>query len=128
MKVERITAQVRYSQDTGHGAWKAVEIGAEATVDARERWSEALAHLYADLGPELKSLWANGNGQKATEASQDTAESTVAASQPAERSNGQQEPLEHFCQQHGVAFKRFTRGNSVWHSHRVGSQWHREEK
>ena len=49
MKVDRITAQVRYSQDTGHGAWKAVEIGAEATVDERERWSESLAQLYADL-------------------------------------------------------------------------------
>ena len=51
MKVDRITAQVRYSQDTGHAAWKAIEIGAEATLDDREWWSEALAHLYADLGP-----------------------------------------------------------------------------
>ena len=36
MKVDRITAQIRYSQDTGHGVWKAVEIGAEATVDGKE--------------------------------------------------------------------------------------------
>ena len=42
--------------DTGKGAWKAVEIDAEASVDGRERWSEALAHLYADLGRELKTL------------------------------------------------------------------------
>ena len=56
MKVDRITAQVRFSQDAGHGAWKAAEIGAEATVDERERWSEALAHLYAELGQQLKTL------------------------------------------------------------------------
>ena len=36
MKVERASATIKYSQDTGHGAWKAVEIGAEASVDDRE--------------------------------------------------------------------------------------------
>ena len=53
MKVDRITAQIRYSQDTGHGAWKAVEIGAEATVDERERWSTALAH---GVGPVVRRI------------------------------------------------------------------------
>ena len=90
MKVDRITAQVKFSQDTGHGAWKAVEIGAEATVDERERWSEALAHLYVDLGRELKTLWANGNGQKphpSPEGLQDAPVSTVAAPQSVDRSS-----------------------------------------
>ncbi|MCH8279359.1 MAG: hypothetical protein J4O03_08785 [Chloroflexi bacterium] len=38
MKVDRVSATIKYSQDTGHGAWKSVEIGAEASVDERERW------------------------------------------------------------------------------------------
>jgi len=64
MKVTTILANIRYSQDTGKGAWKAVEIGAEATVDQRERWDTALATLYADLGGQLKALWANGTGAR----------------------------------------------------------------
>ena len=82
MQVNQITAQVQYSQDTGHGAWKAVEIGAEATVDERERWAEALAHLYSDLGRELNVLWASGNGHKPQESPQDAPVSPVAVPQP----------------------------------------------
>ncbi len=43
MEVNRISANIRYSQDTGHGAWKVIELGAEATVSdaiSRERWGE----------------------------------------------------------------------------------------
>ena len=132
MKVERITAQVRYSQDTGHGAWKAVEIGAEATVDERERWAEALAHLYADLGQELKTLWsANGNGHKLQESPQDGAEGNVVAPQPVEHSKGQPEPVqqpEHFCQVHQTEHKRYSRGNSVWYAHKTpDGKWCREK-
>ena len=41
MKVEKVSANIRYSQDTGHGAWKVIEIGAEGTVDP--------ARLFEDL-------------------------------------------------------------------------------
>lgn len=68
MKVERVSATIKYSRDTGHGAWKAVEIGAEASVDDREGWSPALSHLYGDLGQQLKTLWANGRSEKGQEA------------------------------------------------------------
>jgi len=116
LKVDRVTAQVRVSQDTGHGAWKSIEIGAEATVDEEERWSEALAHLYADLGRELKTLWSYGNGHKAQESSQDSPPSTVAAPQSVERSNGQTE------------LKQYTRANNVWWSHKTAAgKWIREQ-
>ncbi len=36
MKVEKISANIRYSQDTGKGAWKVIELGAEATVSDRK--------------------------------------------------------------------------------------------
>ena len=124
MKVNKITAQVRYSQDTGHGAWKAIEIGAEATVDERERWAEALAHLYADLGRELKTLWANGNGHKGPEPAQDRPEShreSIAVGAPT------QTP-EHFCQDHQMPFKQYHRGENVWYSHKTGDgKWCREK-
>ena len=68
MKVGRVSATIKYSQDTGHGAWKAVEIGAEASVGDRDGWSQALAHLYGDLGQQLKTLWANGRSEKGQEA------------------------------------------------------------
>ena len=62
MKVEKVSATIRYSQDTGKGAWKVIEIGAEGTVDTRENWQAAQAYLYAELGKQLKTLWHNGNG------------------------------------------------------------------
>jgi len=49
MKVTTVTATIRYSQDTGHGAWKVIELGAEGSVDAREQWQAAQAFLYAEL-------------------------------------------------------------------------------
>ena len=84
MRVTTVTAQVKYSQDTGHGAWKAIELGAEASVDGKETWTEAQASLYQQLGQQLKTLWANGNGHKP----QDGAESTIAALPPTEQPNG----------------------------------------
>ena len=85
MKVDRITAQIRFSQDTGHGAWKSIEIGAEASVDGKETWTEDQARLYQQLGQQLKVLWANGNGNKTPESPGNGSESTVAAPQPVEQ-------------------------------------------
>jgi hypothetical protein len=91
MQVNKITAQVRYSQDTGKGAWKSLELGAEATVAPNERWRVAEANLYRDLSSLLKTLWAQ-NGSAATK---DSTEDPLADSQP---------PLAHFCETHGVPF------------------------
>ena len=62
MKVEKVSATIRYSQDTGKGAWKVVELGAEGSVDAREQWQAAQAFLYAELGKQMRQLWNIGNG------------------------------------------------------------------
>ena len=37
MKVEKVSATIRYSQDTGKGSWKVVELGAEASVSDHSR-------------------------------------------------------------------------------------------
>jgi hypothetical protein len=74
---------IKYSQDTGEGAWKAVEVGAEAAVDARETWQTAQARRYAEPGQQLKALWANGNGTPAQNGSEKPVE-PVSAPEPAE--------------------------------------------
>ena len=127
MKIDRISAQVKYSHDTGHGAWKSVEIGAEATVDERERWAAALSQLYTELGSELKRLWAaNGNAHKTPESHQNGSESTVEPLQPAEQPDTQANGSHH-CQQHGVPFREYSRGNSRWWAHKDGAKWCREK-
>ena len=56
MKVTTVSANIRYSQDTGHGAWKMGELGAEASIDQRDNWTDAQASLYHQLGQQLKAL------------------------------------------------------------------------
>ena len=52
MKVTTVSANIKYSQDTGKGAWKAVELGAEATVDPKDSWQLAQHQLYGELSQD----------------------------------------------------------------------------
>jgi hypothetical protein len=66
MRVTTITANLRYSAEA-KGAWRAIEVGAEATLtNSDESWEQAQAELYHRLGQQLKSLWTNGNGKAET--------------------------------------------------------------
>ena len=56
MRVTTVTAQVKYSQDTGHG-WKAIELGAEGTIGINDDWHQAQYQLYGELSQQLKALW-----------------------------------------------------------------------
>ena len=110
MKVTTVSASARFSKALGDGVHKTVELSAEAQVDARENWREAQARLYQELGQQLKALWAtrgNGNGTSG---------------------NGKAEATpDHYCQEHGVAFKRFEKEGRAWYSHRTdGGEWCRE--
>ena len=51
----------KYSLDTGHG-WKAIEVGATATLTGDETLEGAQQELYSRLASQLKTLWANGRG------------------------------------------------------------------
>ena len=120
MKIDRVTATIKYSQDTGKGAWKAIEVGAEAAVDAQETWQTAQARLYAELGQQLKVLWANGNGGKC----QGAAEKPIAPAQPPVPT----ETPAHFCQEHQTPFQQHNRGENVWWSHKTADgKWCREK-
>ena len=50
MKVTNVSANIRYPQDTGKGAWKVVEVGAEGTIRPGESWETAQASRYHKLG------------------------------------------------------------------------------
>ena len=107
MNVDRVSAIIRYSQDTG---W--VEVGAEGTVDAQEGWQQAQSRLYAELSNQLKELWTGGCKGVDTELS---GASTAQA---------------HWCQEHDSAFTRKTGKNgSEWWSHKApDGSWCREKQ
>jgi hypothetical protein len=65
MRVTTISAAVRYSADTGHGSWKTLELGAEATIDSNENWTVALSCLYDTLVSQFRAKWQNGPTQPA---------------------------------------------------------------
>jgi hypothetical protein len=125
VQVTKITAQVRYSQDTGKGAWKSMELGAEATISPGESWRVAQANLYRDLGHQLKVLWK----QSGSAAPQDaTVESPIGDSTDAQHPSNL--PLDHFCQTHGVPFvAREGRYGEFWSHQIAGSQtWCNESR
>ena len=101
MKVTTISATVRYSKPLPDGAWKAVELSAEATLDPQETWTEAQASLYTDLGQQLRTLWTAKNGQ-------------------ATNSN---EQSGHYCQEHQTEFKRYEKDGRTWYAHKQGQKW-----
>ena len=93
---------------TGYG-WKPIELGAEGTIGINDDWQQAGHQLYGELSQQLKALWC-GKG----------VESAV---QPATV-----EPLEDYCQAHGVPFKQYSKGDSFWYAHKVGDVWCNEGK
>jgi hypothetical protein len=126
MKVTTVSASVRYSQDTGKGAWKVVELGAEATLDPKETWTDAQATLYHELSCQLRTLWTNGhkaNGE---------ANHALGVSDPERNEPGPTQtpppPPEHYCQQHQTEYKRYERDGRVWYSHKApDGKWCKEK-
>jgi hypothetical protein len=65
MRVTKVNVAVRFSKEMRDGAWKSIELGAEATLDEGESREEATNALYTDLTADLRQLW-KGNGKPAT--------------------------------------------------------------
>jgi hypothetical protein len=113
VKVTTISANLRFSKDIGHGAWKVIEIGAEASVDPREDWQTAQTALYQQLGHQMTVLWNNGNGKPAQE--------PPTPETPTPKPN-------HWCEEHQTEFKRFCKDGKVWYSHKApDGEWCREK-
>jgi hypothetical protein len=125
MQVNKVTATVRYTQDTGKGAWKSLELGCEASINEREDWLIAQATLYGQLAQQFRELWArNGTAPEGhQEGHQINGERSAVQSSP----DSQQAP-DHFCQEHGVPFvARKGKNGATFYSHRQGDGWHNEK-
>ena len=121
MKVTTISANIRYSLDTGHGAWKVIELGAEATIDAKDSWQQAQHQLYGELSQQLQKMWANG---KTAQNDHDSAVETIKATEPAPAPPNP----EHWCREHQTEFKRHERQGRVWFSHKApDGKWCKEK-
>ncbi len=123
MEVSKVSATIRYSQGTGHGAWKVIEIGAEGSVDGRENWQSAQAFLYHELGQQMKTLWSNGNG-----AALNVSGGTEAAIQPLPEPELAPTTREHWCAEHQQSFtQKNGKDGSSWWSHKApDGGWCRE--
>jgi hypothetical protein len=115
MNVRIVSANIRYSAEA-KGAWRTIEVGAEATVDPGENWHTAQQELYHQLGRQMKTLWANGNG---TGKPQSSPEKPLPTAAPPSRP-------ERWCETHNCDFKRYEKNGKSWWSHKVGNSWHRE--
>ena len=73
-----------------------MEIGEWATVDARETWQAAQAHLYGGLGQQAP--------EKATEAADESASVKTPAG---------------YCKEHETPFKRHSLSENVWWNHKT---------
>ncbi len=126
MIVTTISATIRYSQDTGKGAWKVIELGAEASISDREFWKQAQSELYYQLGDQLRQLWHYGNGAALN--GHDGTESPVEPLPETAPVSGSGSPPEHWCPEHQTAFiKRNGNGGESWWSHKApDGSWCRE--
>lgn len=125
MEVNKISANIRYSQDSGKGSWKVVELGAEASIGERDNWKESQSELYHQLTHQLRSLWAS-NGTTAAANGQNSAE---AATEPPAVPEPTQTPRLHWCQTHDTLFKRRQKAGVIWYSHKAADgSWCNEQQ
>jgi hypothetical protein len=130
MKVERVSASVRYAKEI-EGAWKTVEMGAEAIVD-EENWVLAQQGLFAQLSAQLREVWGWGQNGPAPGHAQNGHERPKEASWEG-KSSPYPSPAEekpalrpHFCPLHQKEFKRFEKNGQAWYSHKDGAGWCKE--
>jgi hypothetical protein len=100
---------IRFSQDTGAGSWKTIELGTEATLSSSsEDWEQAQRELYSRLSEQLKVIWSGkADAQYAPEGR------TIDAP-PAKA---------HWCAEHRVEFKAKQGKFGTFYSHRQGDSW-----
>jgi hypothetical protein len=106
MEVDRIKVSIRFSKDTGKGAWHTIEVGAEATVEPNDDWGASQIELHEDLANHLRQLF--GTPVK------DQEEPEIAAP-PKSR--------EHWCEEHNIAFRHNQNDRGEWWSHKQGQGW-----
>jgi hypothetical protein len=120
MKVERVNATIRYSREE-NGAWKSLELGAEASIGLDDDWQISQALLYTQRADQLKSLW-RANGQ---EHAQNGPERPVEPDW--EEIKAVPLPQEHWCSIHHKQFRKYEKDGKAWFSHKNGDSWCKEQ-
>lgn len=139
MKVDKVTVNVRYSRALAQGEHKTVELGVEASIDAREDWQAAQATLYSQLAQQFRELWqkngttphaldvpvsstgqAPGGHQIGTQPSSAVEAPPAPASLPA---------ATHYCTEHNQEFQRRVNKDTgkEFYSHRQDKGWCNEQ-
>jgi hypothetical protein len=125
MLIERVSAHIRFSQDTGQG-WKTVELGAEAHIEPAEDWALAQQGLYAMLTVQLRQLWPQ-NGVAPEHAQNGTEKAVEPGSWEELEASPSPKSQEHYCAEHGTAFRKYEKDGKFWFSHKQGDNWCREQ-
>jgi len=115
MDVTSITVHIRYSKSLADGSYKTVELGAERTLNPDEDYHEAQVALYHELGETMKYVF-SGNGAGKSQNSPEK----PAPPQP------ETQQSKHYCRQHRIPFKKYSKEGREWWSHKLGSGWCRE--
>jgi hypothetical protein len=155
MKVTSISVSVRYSSQQPDGSHKTVEFSATADVDPEEEdWKDASRAIYLDLGAQVNETLSKRGGRNKGPAEEEQPDDlfvdeepldALVDSQPSPKSQkrpatptaasqgqGQHTTAEHWCQDHGTAFKRWEgkndRAGTFWFSHQVrgSKEWCKE--
>jgi hypothetical protein len=122
MNVIKVTATVRYSQDTGKGSWKSLELGCEATVSETEDAFKAQATLYGQLARQFRELWQKNGTAPAQDA---------LGSPNGSQANPQTATLtkEHWCELHQREWKSKKGKYGTFYSHKApDGSWCNEAK
>jgi hypothetical protein len=130
MEIQTITVHVRYSKPMTDGAFKTVELGAEASLSPGDDYHEAQVSLYHELGETMKYVFSgNGSGKPANGSERRTEPDEVKPVETPTRkgaSTPRPDRPQHWCEKHACDYARYEKNGKVWYSHKVGNTWCRE--
>jgi hypothetical protein len=115
MRVTSVNVNIRYSKLMADGSHKTVELGIEGSLTSSdEDWREVQTNLYRQLGEQMRYVFSgNGSGKVAQEPPR--------ADLPAPQ-------REHWCAVRQTQYKRFSKDNKVWYSHKApDGKWCKEQ-
>jgi hypothetical protein len=121
MRVFNVAVNIRYAKEI-EGAWKTVEVGAEATVEEGEQWTLCQQGLFA----QLREVWAMGKNGRGPEPAENGHEKLVEVGTWEELASAPSPAKAHWCSLHEQPFKRFEKDSKFWYSHKTPDGWCRE--
>jgi hypothetical protein len=83
MRLNKVSVNIRYSRQMNDGSFKTVELGCEGSLDSGdEDWRELQAHLYQELGEQMRHFFSGNGSGKAQNGSEKAVEDIPAPPPP----------------------------------------------